>query len=244
MGATPPDVLIIDDDAELAAMLREYLERDGFRIRTAGDGNRGIDLLSQSPADLVILDVMLPGRQGFEILRELREQHPQLPVLMLTARGTAIDRILGLELGADDYLAKPFDPRELAARLRAVLRRTAASRGVPDDTAESAQLEHGTLTLQPELRRALHRGQPLNLTLAEFRVLWRLFDSPAVVVSRTDLTEFALGRRMSLYDRSIDTHVSNLRRKLVAAGEQSATIRAVRGAGYELLLLPADRAPS
>jgi len=177
MGATPPDVLLIDDDAELAAMLREYLERDGFRIRTAGDGNRGIDLLSQSPADLVILDVMLPGRQGFGVLRELRQQHPQLPVLMLTARGTAIDRILGLELGADDYLAKPFD-------------------------------------------------------------------SPAVVVSRTDLTEFALGRRMSLYDRSIDTHVSNLRRKLVAAGEQSATIRAVRGAGYELLLLPADRAPS
>ncbi len=251
-------ILIIDDDRELATMLEEFLEREGFDVALAHEAPEPpLQLPSDPPPDLVVLDVMLPGRSGFELLRELRARAARLPILMLTARGDAVDRILGLELGADDYLSKPFDPRELAARIRAVLRRAAApiATAAEADSATgpaTTELRAGPLLVDLARRRADYGGQTVELTGAEFRVLARLLREAGRLVSRADLTEDALGRKLTLYDRAIDTHVNNLRRKLeraasVARGSVVAgsmvvgsapggiEIRAVRGAGYELL---------
>jgi DNA-binding response OmpR family regulator len=230
-----PWVLIVDDDRELAAMLGEFLERDAFRVTVVHDAAAVAPLLqADSVPDLLVLDVMLPGRSGFELLRELRQQRPRLPIVMLTARGDAVDRILGLELGADDYLAKPFDPRELAARMRAVLRRSQAPGPEPDTLP--TLLEAGALQLDLPRRQARIGAQDVELTGAEFRVLSRLVRDTGTLVSRAELTEQALGRKLTLYDRSIDTHVSNLRRKLERFGTAGIEIRAVRGSGYELRL--------
>jgi two-component system response regulator CpxR len=177
---------------------------------------------------------MLPGSSGFEVLREIRQSKPRLPVLMLTARGEAIDRILGLELGADDYLAKPFDPRELAARIRAILRRTSGAGDTATDATVPAMLQIGRLVLEPKRRRATVSGENVELTSAEFRVLQILIEAATQPVERRLLTERALGRKLTLYDRSIDTHVSNLRRKLERHGPCGIEIRSVRGTGYEL----------
>jgi DNA-binding response OmpR family regulator len=234
-------------------MLAEFLDREGFDVVVAFEAPATpLELPPGAPPDLVVLDVMLPGRSGFELLRELRSREARLPILMLTARGDAVDRILGLELGADDYLSKPFDPRELAARIRAVLRRAtapaAAGAGGPD--AAVTELRDGALLLDLSRRRAEFAGQPVELTGAEFRVLSRLVRDAGRLVGRAELTEEALGRKLTLYDRAIDTHVSNLRRKLeravaVVQGDTSGPapggdpgtleIRSVRGAGYELL---------
>jgi two-component system response regulator CpxR len=236
-------ILIIDDDRELAAMLGEFLVAEGFTVAAAEEAPSAIAALAGRGADLVILDVMLPGRNGLDLLRELRVRHPRLPVMMLTARGEPVDRILGLELGADDYLPKPFDPRELAARARAVLRRAALQSPSehPTTTSDSAatviaepDLPLGPLLLDRRRRRAMLRGSPLELTGAEWRVLLALAQSSDSPVERSALTQQALGRRLALYDRAIDTHVSNLRRKLTRAGG-GVEIRSVRGTGYELV---------
>jgi DNA-binding response OmpR family regulator len=248
-------ILIIDDDRELAAMLAEFLDLEGFDVVVAFEAPEPpLELPPGPPPDLVVLDVMLPGRSGFELLRELRAREARLPILMLTARGDAVDRILGLELGADDYLSKPFDPRELAARIRAVLRRASTPAQAADEDEDAAtELRAGPLLLDLARRRADLGGEALELTAAEFRVLARLVRDAGRLVSRAELTEDALGRKLTLYDRAIDTHVSNLRRKLErAAAARPATpreagapagagaapgieIRSVRGAGYELL---------
>jgi DNA-binding response OmpR family regulator len=244
-------ILIIDDDRELAAMLGEFLVAEGFMVSAVEDAASAITALAAHGADLVILDVMLPGRNGLDLLRELRVRHPRLPVMMLTARGEPVDRILGLELGADDYLPKPFDPRELAARARAVLRRavvqpsadtlagsaTGASDGPSGVTAAADSVPDvalGPLLLDLRRRRATLRGDPLELTGAEWRVLLALAQSSHGPVERSALTQQALGRRLALYDRAIDTHVSNLRRK-IARGGGGVEIRSVRGTGYELV---------
>jgi DNA-binding response OmpR family regulator len=240
-------ILIIDDDRELAAMLGEFLVAEGFTVSAVEDAASAITALAAYGADLVILDVMLPGRNGLDLLRELRVRNPRLPVMMLTARGEPVDRILGLELGADDYLPKPFDPRELAARARAVLRRavaqssadtpagsaTGASDGTPGTPTEPDRAL-GPLLLDLRRRRATLRGAPLELTGAEWRVLLALAQSSDGPVERSVLTQQALGRRLALYDRAIDTHVSNLRRK-IARGGGGVEIRSVRGTGYELV---------
>jgi two-component system response regulator CpxR len=236
-----PRILIIDDDRELATMLAEFLDREGFEVGLAHEAPAPpLELPGGDAApDLVVLDVMLPGRSGFDLLRELRAREPRLPILMLTARGDAVDRILGLELGADDYLSKPFDPRELAARVRAVLRRAQAPpAGHADEGTGPAELQAGPLHLDLARRRAVCGGVALELTGAEFRVLARLARDSGRLVDRAELTEHALGRKLTLYDRSIDTHVSNLRRKLERTGARGLEIRAVRGAGYELLADP------
>jgi len=224
-------ILLIDDDTELTEMLGAYLGREGFEVEMRHDGPSGLSALldpASPPADLVILDVMLPDLDGFGVLRGLRD-HPgaRVPVLMLTARGDDDDRIAGLELGADDYLPKPFNPRELVARIRAILRR------VGEVPAEGVLAVAG-LVLDPTRIEARLNGQTIALTGAEFRVLEMLARHTGRVVSRADLTEHALGRKLELYDRSIDTHVSNLRRKLGLGGGDGIEIRGVRGVGYQL----------
>ena len=227
-------VLIIDDDRDLAAMLGEFLQREGYAVEAHHGADAGVAALRAAEPDLLILDVMLPERSGLDVLRELRLASSRLPVMMLTARGDPIDRILGLELGADDYLAKPFDPRELLARIRAILRRATAT-PTSTDASHAGELRVGDLHLDLRRRRALLGETTLELTGAEFRVLLGLAQSHGTPVDRSDLTEQALGRKLTLYDRSIDTHVSNLRRKFERAGSTSLQIRAVRGTGYELI---------
>lgn len=222
-------LLIVDDDRELSQMLNEYLAGEGFRIAVVGDGAEAIDRLAGESFDLVILDVMLPSLNGFEVLRRLR-QTLTVPVIMLTARGADVDRIVGLELGADDYLAKPFNPRELVARIRAVLRRLGAREA--DDANQPVVV--GPLRLDPGTLAAYVDGQVVRLTGTEFRVLEMLMRSSGQVQSRENLTERVLGRRLTPYDRSIDTHVSNLRRKLGLGMSGVPEIRSVRGAGYVL----------
>jgi DNA-binding response OmpR family regulator len=219
------DVLLIDDDAELCDLLGEFLALEGFRTRAVHTGEQALALCREQHVDLIVLDIMLPGRPGLEVLRELR-RFSEVPVLMLTARGEDTDRILGLELGADDYLPKPCNPRELSARLRAILRRTRASR------AERGELRVGELWLSSALRQARYAGQPLSLTSAEFNVLQGLAQRAGEVVDKETLCREALGRPLSAYDRSIDVHISKLRRKLAEHGGEQLIVN-VRGAGYQ-----------
>ena len=219
-------LLLVDDDAELCAMLREYLEPEGFGAETAENGQSALERLARGGIDLVVLDVMLPGLSGFEVLRRLRAAS-RVPVLMLTARGEEIDRVVGLEMGADDYLAKPFSPRELVARIRAVLRRMA-------DAPAGGILAFGALTLDVRAHRAQLDGADLELTSAELRILELLMQADTRTVAREELMQQALGRRLLPTDRSLDTHISNLRRKL-ARFTSRIRIQGVRGAGYALM---------
>ena len=202
-------VLLIDDDTELSKLLEEYLQSEQFELDAAHDGPSGLDKALATHYAAVILDVMLPGMSGLDVLKQLR-QKSSVPVLMLTARGSELDRILGLELGADDYLPKPFNPRELVARLRAILRRAAGAGGA----ASTQPIHLAGVELHPESRSVTCVGKPVNLTGAEFDLLYTFLRNPGKIITREDLTQAALGRPMSPMDRSIDVHVSNLRRKL------------------------------
>jgi two-component system response regulator CpxR len=221
-------ILIIDDDKELGDMLREFLAPDHFQVSACTSGEAGLEALQKGSYDLVILDVMLPGMNGMEVLKALR-QDSDIPVIMLTARGDDVDRILGLEFGADDYLAKPFNPRELLARIKAILRRAAST------NAQAHRLQAGSVELDTRSRQLIVAGVPVRLTGTEFELLRCLMDAPGEVVSRDRLCSEALGRRLLPYDRSIDTHISNLRRKLEQAGVTSPTIQNQRGIGYRLV---------
>jgi DNA-binding response OmpR family regulator len=225
---TNPSILIVDDDRELDQMLAEYLQAESFGTEIETDGRQALARLENETFDLVILDVMLPSLNGFDVLRKLRHVLT-VPVIMLTARGEDADCIRGLELGADDYLAKPFNPRQLVARIRAVLRRTAA---LGDEPGQPITV--GPLALDPASHVARADGKALTVTDAEFRLLEMLMQTAGTVNSRELLTERVLGRALSAYDRSIDTHVSNLRRKLASSGAESIEVRSVRGAGYVL----------
>ncbi len=225
----PPTVLLVDDDRELTGMLAEYLGREGFQVAQVHDVAAALDPQASAQADVIVLDVMLPGGSGLDVLRTLRGRGSHLPILMLTARGDDVDRIVGLELGADDYLPKPFNPRELVARLRAVLRRVAE---VPPAGPE--RLRVGGLVLDVPQHRVELDGRAVELTGAEFRVLAEFMRSPGRVLGRDELTQRALGRPLETYDRSIDTHVSNLRRKLGLDAKQGLVIRGIRGVGYVL----------
>jgi two-component system response regulator CpxR len=227
--ANMPSLLLVDDDRELGQMLNEYLGGEGFRVTIARDGLEALDKLATENYDLVILDVMLPSLNGFDVLRRLRRTL-SVPVVMLTAHGADVDRIVGLELGADDYLAKPFNPRELVARTRAVLRRFASR----DSEAPAAPITVGPIWLDPATLEVTLAGKAIRLTGTEFRVLELLMRSAGQVQSRESLTERVLGRKLTPYDRSIDTHVSNLRRKLGLGQSGLPEIRSIRGAGYVL----------
>ena len=223
-----PRILIVDDDRELCRLLADYLQREGFVVDVAHDGATALAQLHQpgQRPDLLILDVMMPGRDGLDTLRELRVQH-RLPVIMLSARGEPVDRVIGLEFGADDYLAKPCLPRELLARVRAQLRRHAP--------AVVGTLQAGALRLQPGERRAYVGEHELSLTGAEFQLLLALAQRAGELVDKATLTRAALGRELERFDRSVDVHVSRLRHKLAEASAQSPRIESVRGAGYILL---------
>lgn len=222
-------ILIIDDDEILSGMLNEYLSEEGFEITTEADGLRGLNLAREGEYDLIVLDVMLPTLNGLEILKRLRE-NSAVPVLMLTARGDDVDRIVGLEIGADDYLPKPFNTRELVARIRSILRRT-------DKHSSSIRSDWtiGDLRVDIENWEASYKNKKLDLTTAEFRILDKVYQVKGSPISREDLTEYALGRRMNDFDRSIDTHVSNLRKKLKDQDVKEITLKSVRGVGYILV---------
>jgi two-component system, OmpR family, response regulator CpxR len=223
-------ILIVDDDRGLVSLLERFLQKEGFQVGTAFDHDSGLQAARSGEYDLIILDVMLPGGSGFDLLKSLRAQS-RVPVLLLTARGESVDRILGLEIGADDYVPKPFDPRELVARIRAVLRRTAGGHG--DEAASDEALTHGDITLSLNSRTASCNGVPVELTGAEFNMLELLLRRAGKVVTRDELAQAALGRPLSAFDRSVDVHVSRLRRKLLACAPGSEErIRPVRGIGY------------
>ncbi len=225
-----PRVLLVDDDAELTDLLREYLQREGFDTEAAHDGESGVARALSERFDLIVLDVMMPKLDGVEALRRIRAAS-QVPVLMLTARGDDVDRIVGLELGADDYVPKPCMPRELVARVRAILRRAR-----PAD-AESAEgpVVTGPLQLWPGTRRASWNGTPLSLTSTEFNLLEVLARHAGRVVDKSELSQQAMGRTLARFDRSIDVHVSSLRQKLGSRADGSSWIETVRGKGYQLV---------
>ena len=237
MSAARPLVLIVDDDAELRTMLREYLTNEQFDVEACTDGPSAIRWLERQRPDIVLLDVTMPGASGFDVLKRLRGDS-SVPVLMLTARDDQVDRILGFEFGADDYVTKPFNARELVARINAILRR--AQGGLAPGTPEVLKL--GEIALETGLHRASVADVPIDLTDAEYRVLELLVRNAGRVVSRSEITRRALGRKPVGLDRSADTHVSNLRRKLGPAVEVSTPIVGVRGAGY-MLGLAADSRP-
>jgi len=221
-------VLIIDDDVELCQMLSEFLAPDKLKLSACHDGERGLQSLRDGNFDLLILDIMLPGMSGLEVLKQLRT-FSDVPVIMLTARGEDIDRILGLEFGADDYIPKPFNPRELVARIKAILRRTQTS------GAEPGKQVAGVLELDERTRQVTADGEALRLTGTEFEILRCLLETAGGVVTREELSKQALGRNLLPYDRSIDTHISNLRGKLEDAGVQDPGIQNQRGVGYRLV---------
>jgi DNA-binding response OmpR family regulator len=223
-------VLLVDDDRELCQMLSEYLTAEHFDVKSVHDGGEALAELQAGEFEIVILDVMLPSVGGLDVLRKLGASYAT-PILMLTARGDDVDRIVGLELGADDYLSKPFNPRELVARIRAILRR-ASSR--PARSGAHDELSVGPIALNAGTRQVRVAEKPVALTGAEFRVLELLMRSAGQVISRDTMTEQALGRKLAAYDRSIDTHISNLRRKLELEAGKNPEIKNVRGSGYTL----------
>ena len=220
-------VLIIDDDEELCELVSEYLTAEGFTTTCVHDGASGLERARSGDYDLAILDVMLPKMNGFEVLSSLRKTS-DLPVLMLTARGDEADRIGGLEIGADDYLSKPFNPRELLARLRAILRRI----GPDDDNAQPEKISVDDLELSRTARSVVREGEELGLTSVEFELLNALLKNAGSVIRKEDLSETVLERRLSPYDRSLDMHISNLRKKLGPRKDGSERIKTIRSVGY------------
>ena len=222
-------VLLVDDDVALAGMLREYLQAEGFDATTAHDGEAGVEEALSGRYAIVVLDVMLPKLYGVEALRRIRAQS-RVPVLMLTAKGDDVDRIVGLELGADDYVPKPCTPRELVARLRAILRRSEAGAAGP-----AGPVTTGPLSLWPERRHAEWEGRPIELTSTEFNLLEVLARNAGRVVTKAELSEQGLGRPLARFDRSIDVHVSSLRQKVGRLADGRSYIQTVRGLGYQLV---------
>ena len=228
-------VLIVDDDFKLRTLLQDYLEGYGYRVTTLPDGSRLTETVRDLNPNLVILDVMLPNRDGLDLLKDLRELS-KVPVIMLTAKGEDADRIVGLELGADDYLPKPFNPRELLARMKAVLRRTGPEAvREPLETAPETDLVSGGLHLSLDRRLLLVAGDEVELSATEFKIMAILMQRPDTVLTRDELLNLARGRDSAAFDRSIDVHISNLRAKLKPYPAQARRIKTIWGTGYKLV---------
>ena len=223
------NILLVDDDRELGTMLAEFLAPDHFDVTACLSGEDGVQALRDRAFDLLILDIMLPGMNGIDVLKQVR-QTSDIPVIMLTARGDDVDRILGLEFGADDYLSKPFNPRELLARIKAIMRRSRPGQG------RGQRITVGSIELDVRSRRVAADGTPIRLTGTEFELLRCLAESPGETVPKDRLSRQALGRRYMPYDRSIDTHISNVRGKLAEAGVDNPSIQSLRGVGYCLVV--------
>ena len=222
-------ILVIDDDVELCSLVAEYLEPEGFEVQAVYDGNRGLEAALGGNHKLVVLDVMLPGLNGLEVLRRVRKVS-RIPVILLTARGEDVDRIVGLEIGADDYLPKPFNPRELVARIRAILRRAGGEKAGEAEIGEIVRV--GDVELDPATRTVRQAGRPIELTSVEFNLLHVLLREAGRVVTREHLVDAVLSRKFSPFDRSIDMHVSKVRRKLGDSESGGDHIKTVRGVGY------------
>jgi len=226
-------ILVIDDDRELVDLLKEYLVPEGFTVDAAFDHASGLTKALRGEDELVILDVMLPGGSGFELLKRMRAEASTTPVLLLTARGDAVDRIVGLQIGADDYLPKPFDPRELVARIHAILRRTRAqNRDGDEGLDEDTTIHVGDLTLSPSTRTVTLGNKDVDLTTLEFNLLEVLLRRAGTIVNREDLATLAMGRPLAPFDRSVDVHISKLRRKLSGREDSESRIKSIRGVGY------------
>jgi two-component system response regulator CpxR len=225
------NVLIIDDDRKLCELLAEYLSPEGFDLEAVHNGREGIEKVIGGDFDLIVLDVMLPGENGFEVLRQIRTKM-DTPVIMLTARGEDVDRIIGLEMGADDYLPKPFNTRELVARIRTVLRRVRPDKEEAVDAHSAKKMIVGDVEMDFGTRNVICAGKSVELTSVEFALLEHLLRNAGELVSREELTKKVLGRRISSYDRSIDGYVSKLRKKLGHEVLGNERIRAIRGTGY------------
>jgi two-component system, OmpR family, response regulator CpxR len=221
-------ILIVDDDVELCDLISEFLRPEGFEVEAVHDGQRGVERSLSGEHVLVVLDVMLPLLNGIDVLRRLRA-HSKVPVIILTARGDDVDRIVGLEIGADDYLPKPFNPRELVARIRAILRRVRPAAG-NDDRGEKVTI--GDVSLDPASRTVRRAGEPVELTSVEFSLLEILMRAAGHVVTREQIATDVLGRKFMAYDRSIDMHVSKIRRKLGPQSDHEERIKTIRGVGY------------
>ena len=224
-----PHILLADDDTVLAEMLTEYLRGQGFEITLVHNGEDAL-AASKSPKDMIILDIMMPKMDGLEVLKAVRQTDNETPVIMLTARGDDIDRILGLELGADDYMPKPCNPRELLARVKAILRRANVTERQPSPKTD--YIEAGDVRMNTHNRQVQLLGEALVLTQTEFDILQMLLESPDELISKQLISEEILGRKLGAYDRSIDVHISNLRRKL--SPTETLSIQTVRGSGYLL----------
>jgi DNA-binding response OmpR family regulator len=220
-------ILVIDDDERLRDLVAEYLGGRGFTVATAEDGEKGLESIRSGSIDLVVLDVMLPGLDGFEVMRELRK-FSRIPVIMLTARGDDTDRIVGLEIGADDYMAKPFNPRELLARIQAVLRRSE----VPKE--EEKVLSAGPITIDSDRRTVTLEGALVDLTTTEFEILRTLVANAGRVIPRERLMELARGEDFASFERSVDVHISHIRKKLGDDPKQPSFVKTVRGIGYTI----------
>ncbi len=232
-------ILLIDDDVELCSLVTEYLEAEGFKVEAVFDGKRGLERALNGPQLLVVLDVMLPGLNGLDVLRRIRITS-KIPVLLLTARGEDVDRIVGLEIGADDYLPKPFNPRELVARIRAILRRT---RSAPQIDPIPDVVRVGDIELDPATRTVRQKGMRIEFTSVEFNLLEVLLREAGRVVAREELVDTVLSRKFSPFDRSIDMHISKVRKKLGDSDTGTELIKTVRGVGY-IFALTRDQAPS
>jgi len=224
-------VLIVDDDEKLQKLLKEYLENNGFRVLCLGDGTHVQETIRKNSPDLVILDIMLPGRDGLEILKEIRRDFA-VPVIMLTAKGEDTDRIVGLELGGDDYLSKPFNPRELLARIKAVLRRAGEGVKGASESPKRLSIRAGGLTLNTAKQTVSMEEQEIELSTAEYRILEVLMKNPNIVLNRDQLMTLARGRDFMAFDRSIDVHISKLRAKLEPDPHSPKRIKTVWGSGY------------
>ncbi|AIN17675.1 response regulator [Yersinia rochesterensis] len=224
-------ILLVDDDVELGSMLREYLSGEGFNAELVVTGKAGIAAALSGDYTALILDIMLPDMSGIDVLRQVRKKN-RLPIIMLTAKGDNIDRVIGLEMGADDYMPKPCYPRELVARLRAVLRRFDEH---PDAlSADDSVITHSDLMLNPSTRSSEWQGKPFDLTASEFNLLELLLRSSERVVTKDELSDKGLGRPREAYDRSVDVHISNIRQKLAALPGNTLNIETVRSIGYRI----------
>jgi two-component system, OmpR family, phosphate regulon response regulator OmpR len=224
-------VLIIDDDERLCKLLREYLEGNGFSVFTLSDGSGALKFIEKEPPDIVILDIMLPGKDGLEVLKDINKKY-SMPVIMLTARGEDTDKIIGLELGADDYIPKPFNPRELLARMRAVMRRISPEGSEETEKSDEKTIVVGGILLDRSKHSVTLNNEEMDLSLTEYKILEALMKKPNVVLSRDQIMNYARGKDLAAFDRSIDVHISKLRAKLEKDHRYPKRIKTIWGSGY------------